>query len=302
MADGKWIPDIESSTPLGKAAREVLRLRLGTVQAHLPRALTDWQNDPEHVHQLRVGTRRAGAALAIFADQMPAKIHRRAKRALRRLRRAAGAARDWDVFALALADRARKAPARQQGGLDFLSGYAHGQRGAAQVILQEAGEADPELSWVKETLASIESNGDGNLGGRAREWLTATVSALDAAAAGDLADYDKLHQLRILGKRLRYGLEIFAGCYGSELREVHYPLIEELQEILGLANDSHVATQRLHDLRDCLQARDPVSWKRWQPGVQALLTYHQRRLPQQRRSLAGWWPRWQAAGLAKYLE
>ena len=49
-------------------------------------------------HQLRVATRRAGAALEIFRDCLPEKDYQTARKQLRRLRRAAGAARDWDVL------------------------------------------------------------------------------------------------------------------------------------------------------------------------------------------------------------
>ena len=37
---------------------------------------------------------------------------------------------------------------------------------------------------------------------------------------------DELHQLRITGKRLRYAVEVFAGCYGPPLRETLYPAVE----------------------------------------------------------------------------
>src|SRR5580704_16113317 len=102
MADGKWITDLTASTPLVDAARRVLSVRLEVVHDYLPLALHHWKEDPEHVHQLRVGTRRAGAALAIFATCLPGKMHRRLRKHLRQIRRAAGAARDWDVFIEAL--------------------------------------------------------------------------------------------------------------------------------------------------------------------------------------------------------
>src|SRR4051794_33720985 len=98
MAEGKWISDLKPQSPLAEAARHVLFVRLQVVKDHLPRATLEADRDIEYVHQLRVGTRRADAALRIFKACLPKKVHRKARRRLRKLRRAAGAARDWDVF------------------------------------------------------------------------------------------------------------------------------------------------------------------------------------------------------------
>ena len=82
--------------------------------------------DPEYVHQLRVATRRADAALRIFAPCLPGKVHKKARHRLRRLRQAAGAAHDWDVFLLGITERRAKQPEKDQHGLNFLFGYAFG--------------------------------------------------------------------------------------------------------------------------------------------------------------------------------
>jgi len=69
--------------------------------------------------------------------------------------------------------------------------------------------------------------------------------------------------------------------------------VEEMQEILGRANDSHVAGQRLMALREHLARVRPAEWKRFKLGIEGLLRYHQRRLPQQRRQFLKWWDRWE---------
>src|ERR1051326_4559808 len=102
MAEGKWISELGPATPLTDAARRVLAMRLEVVRDHLGLALKEADKDPEHVHQLRVATRRAGAAVEIFALCLPDKVYTTTRKQLRRLRRAAGAARDWDVFLLTL--------------------------------------------------------------------------------------------------------------------------------------------------------------------------------------------------------
>ena len=63
MAEGKWISDLMATTPLADAARLTLGVRLEVVRDYLQQALHQADKDPEYVHQLRVGTRRAVAAL-----------------------------------------------------------------------------------------------------------------------------------------------------------------------------------------------------------------------------------------------
>jgi integrase/recombinase XerD len=63
MADGKWIPGLTAEMPVAEAARAVLAARFEVVRHCLPLAVEKPYEDVEHVHQLRVGTRRAGAAL-----------------------------------------------------------------------------------------------------------------------------------------------------------------------------------------------------------------------------------------------
>ena len=138
MADGKWISDLHPDTPVADAARHVLTVRLEVVRDCLPPALDRPDEDPEHVHQLRVATRRAGAALRIFAPCLPEKAFKAARKALRRLRRAAGAARDWDVFLESLAQLGWPAADKRRAALDFLTGYAMAQRAAAQDTLRAA--------------------------------------------------------------------------------------------------------------------------------------------------------------------
>ena len=95
MADGKWIEHLKADTPLPEAARHVLMARLQVVRNYLPKALHDADHDPEYVHQLRVGTRRADAALNIFSPCLSDRVFGRARRRLRRIRRAAGVGAIW---------------------------------------------------------------------------------------------------------------------------------------------------------------------------------------------------------------
>jgi hypothetical protein len=91
-------------------------------------------------------------------------------------------------------------------------------------------------------------------------------------------------------------MEVFADCFTTSFRDTLYPMVEEMQEILGRANDSHVAAERLARLRDRCRRAWPDTWPRLQPGVDSLIRYHRRRLPQERRRFLRWWERWLKSG------
>jgi CHAD domain-containing protein len=300
MADGKWIDDVRPDMPLSEAARLVLGVRLAVVGEALPPALHDAHRDSEHVHRLRVATRRADAALRIFRTNLPEKVSRTARRRLRRIRRAAGAARDWDVFLLDLMARRAQRPEAEYAGLDFLIGYAFGQRAAAQPELESAGrKAGHDFeSFAKETSSAVLQGENGAaLLELARPLLSSLIHGLEAATREDLNDYAQLHHVRIAGKRLRYAMEVFAGCFPADFRVAVYPNVEEMQEVLGRANDSHVAAGRLGALRDRLKESEPAEWKRVRAGVEAVLRFHYSRLGRERRQFSAWWKKWSKGGM-----
>jgi CHAD domain-containing protein len=300
MADGKWISDLTTATPLEDAARRVLKVRFSVVREFLPLALHQAERDPEHVHQLRVGTRRARAALDIFVDCLPAKVHKSAKKHLRKIRRAAGDARDWDVFLAQLAGASKPGP-RHRAGRDLLAGYGLAQRRIAQAQLEALGADYPDEfeRVLADTTAAVRAPDDSSqavLIDLAQPLLLGLVRELESAAAGDLDDYAHLHQVRIIGKRLRYAMEVFAACFADEFRDALYPAIEEMQEILGAANDSHVARGRLEDIERQLSRLPAADAKRLKTGIAALRKHHEQRLPQQVEQFRGWWERWQQGG------
>ena len=298
---GKWIADLEGTTPVTDAARRVLTERLETVRDYLPLALCDGDGDSEPVHQLRVGTRRARAAVEIFACCLPPKVARRARKLLRNIRRVAGAASDWDVFLAALTEWRRGQSRKLQPGLDCVVGYIVAQREAAQVQLKEAGPDYPFAfdRFLAETVAAVHKPHDCKLRflcNLASPRLAGLLNELTAAAKRDLDDYEHLHQVRILGKRLRYAMEIFADCFDSSFRNQFYTAVEDMQEILGNANDSYVASRRLGKLSARLQAVLPGQWKRLRAGLDGFLQYHQGRLPLERQRFQDWWGHWQQSG------
>src|SRR5207249_4724134 len=118
----------------------------------------------------------------------------------------------------------------QQAGLSYLFGYAAAQRAAAQSHLVETGRKEDRQfeAFLVETLDAIRppDKHEGTLGGLARPLLAHLLHELEQKAGGDLNDYAHLHQVRIAGKRLRYAMELFAGCFDESFKEELYPQIE----------------------------------------------------------------------------
>jgi CHAD domain-containing protein len=289
----KWITDLSATTPLAKAARHVLALRLQVVRDYLPLAIHHADEDVEHVHQLRVGTRRARAALDIFECCLPKKTYRSVKRALRRIRQAAGAARDWDVFLLSLAAwKPRAQPHR--AALFFLQGYGQAQREAAHLEqLQPMSNGFGGL--VESCLAGVRKPRPRCLTQfveLAQPLLRSLFLELSTGLGDDLKDFERLHALRIVGKRLRYAMEVFVACFAPPFCEQIYPAVEAIQEILGQLNDHRVVRTRLESLRSRLQSR-PDDWKRLRAGFEERLGFHEEQIQTLLLSFKKWRDDWQ---------
>ena len=133
--------------------------------------------------------------------------------------------------------------------------------------------------------------------------LTSLARELEAAASRKFdTSYEELHRVRILGKQLRYAMEVFGACFDREFLDEIYPAVEAMQEILGHANDSHVAVGRLGEIRTRLDRTLPGHVAGFRKGIDTLIKYHQRRLGDQRRRFLKWRTAWRKAETERRLE
>jgi CHAD domain-containing protein len=298
MADGKWIEGLSPEMRVSEAAAVVLAARFEVVRHFLPLAVEKPYDDPEYVHQLRVGTRRAGAALRAFPDCLPRKHLRSAKQSLRTIRRAAGDARDWDVFLLALPTSKALSGASGRPALDYLAGYAMGERTAAQARLAEAAAANGP-TFVEESLAlpglvhePKRDNPPANFADLASDQLGTLLAAFNEAVEANPTQPAALHRLRILGKRLRYALEIFADCFPPAFKDTLYPAVERLQDLLGDIQDASVGTERLGKLRDRIKQSVPDEWPRLRKGFEGQIKALRAKIPAGRKAFQKWRKEW----------
>jgi CHAD domain-containing protein len=300
MADGKWISGLSPEMPVEDATRMVLAARFEVVRQCL-QAAADHPDDPESVHQLRVGTRRAWAAARLFADCLPQKRLKAVKGPLRDLRRAAGDVRDCDVFLASLAADVSAAPAKGRPAIDFLLGYALGERAAAQARLLDAvAEADPEFDRVSAKLPGRARPPKGGHAPRTFGELAAghvadQFARLNAELAEDPAEPQDLHRLRIRSKRVRYVMEVVAGCFAPPFKDVLYPLVEAAQELLGQLQDAATAAALLEALVEPTKRAAADEWKRLEFGITRLTRVRREQFPDGLEGVRKWRAEWAAA-------
>lgn len=254
---GKWIVFDRGDAPVARVAARTLRSRLHAVWTILPRACEPG-GDPEQVHQLRVATRRALAAIEAFDRLIPDKRRRWFEKQLRRLRRAAGEARDLDVLTDRLMQdrRDRHAETRSIAARSAQGQSARGrlvamlsrQRLVSRQPIREAYERLVEADWTRrvETLLDRVAARPSRrtFSGYARRRFRPIVARFFAAADRKMRTAEELHAFRIEGKKMRYVLEIFAGVFPPTIRARCYEALEQLQETLGDFTDHSAAADR----------------------------------------------------------
>jgi len=236
-SDGKWLSVDPPRARVVKAAQQILASRLADVQDLLPKA-TRVGADVESVHQLRVSCRRAAAGLRAFRP-LVGRGGKQLDRWLKRLRRAAGPARDADVLLGRLSRELDSSDCRAQQVLakvrqirtdaqrQLVSVGAKAAKGGLKRAAKKCLKAlrKSKAAPAKQTFAEY-----------ARAALTAAADDMLAIDAHD-ATFEELHELRIAAKRLRYSIELFHSAVDPRLRTESYPVVEELQERLGELND-----------------------------------------------------------------
>ncbi len=183
---------------------------------------------------------------------------------------------DWDVFKQMLNSTRVLQSTETKPVHDLLSGYAAARRIDAQDHLTSTvAHHGSRFEKVRQELLDNLQQPDKDLhnahfGELGMAHLSTLIGTLNEAVGGQPNAYEELHQVRIIGKRLRYSIELFADCFSGLLRERIYPMIEEAQEIRAVT-DSHLAVDRLTAIRTHIQTYRPAEWPRFKKGLDALI-------------------------------
>jgi len=213
-------------------------------------------SDAEGVHQMRVGVRRARAALSLFEPLLPADRYRYFRAELRWLGREIGAARDLDVFLRGiLADTVRyragdAALARLRGEAIALRGECYDSvracvqsRRYARLVLELGGwiaardwqESDPGegAQWLSPARVFAEQELD-----RRHRKIVRLADRLDESDAAR-------HAVRIAMKKLRYASEFFRDLHPGRGAKRFLRRVARVQSSLGRLNDVATAERIL---------------------------------------------------------
>ncbi|HEY1602661.1 MAG TPA: CHAD domain-containing protein [Pirellulales bacterium] len=244
---GKWLQGTLPGEPVSSATREALRARLRTVAYYLPLAAHKSDRDVEYVHQLRVATRRAVALLRIFRPLLADKDAERLDRQLKKIRRAAGEARDLDVLGRRIGDWVEQ---RRTAAREALLARVEHYRDRAQAPVRKV-RTKMRRKRFADRIDKIVKRVHWRAPGQEPSFAAAAAGCLRTvaepfftAAAGDTADLVALHRFRITAKHLRYSMEVFAAAFDADFRTSLYPIVEDVQTRLGEIHDHAAALER----------------------------------------------------------
>jgi CHAD domain-containing protein len=247
---------------------------------------------------MRVASRRALVAIDLFEPLLPHHEHHWFRKRLKRIRQAAGPARDLDVMAKRLAaehDLAQGDAACTEGLSMLLERVAKSRRKAQHNIEKLVGKLKRKhfKQRGKKLAGKIHWRGENapepTYGDMGRAKIRSLVDEFFAATDADLTCTDALHQVRLVVKRLRYSMEAFADAFGDGFRKELYPLVEELQEKLGGVNDHATARkQYLEWLSDA--AGEPQ-----RSALETLIAHETAALQQATNAFGQWWTAQRAA-------
>lgn len=295
MAGRKWIRLKSPQEKVHDVCARMLRSRLKAIAHFLPLAARKSQENIEYVHQLRVWTRRADAAVDLCRELLRKKDRRELSRLLDVLRDAAGAARDADVLRDRI-DRLKPGLGREH----LLKQMELRRREAQQPIVR----ANEQLSGGRELLqleSKIHERFEKNRRDKrfrrpfrkwAREQIGPLVKRLIKRGRADLSEPRQLHKFRIAGKRLRYALELIWGALKKGDRQRAYDQLSRLQVQLGAINDTY---NLLHEIE---QALADTKRRTLQTQLRRILTAERRQLST---AQAAWVESW-SGKKAKRLE
>lgn len=231
-----------------------LKRQLYQIKLYEPHA---WEGvHEEGVHQMRVATRRARAALPTFVEVLPDEGAQRLGKRLRWLTDCLGRVRDLDVQLAHLGVYTKSVEAEEAPLLDRYRTHLQRLHDAARRSLIEALAGDAYAALIDDyrkllaQLVSLEAPSAVRVEDVASRSVAALLErVLRRGRAIDEESPDRhLHRLRIDVKRLRYLLEFLEPAYPRELDAV-LGVLRRLQERLGQHQDACVARKHLRRYR-----------------------------------------------------
>ena len=284
----KWI-DSQPDDPVEVVARRALESRLERLWYFLELAVDGSPGETENVHQLRVSTRRTATAMETFADWLPRRRGRWVRKKLKRVRQAAAQARDLDVLRMRWSVKLEPlGPNRSALLLEQIKRRRRKAQWPIEAAYHKLARKDFQRR-VRKFVKRVHWRGEESAGCEqrmvcfARNSLRELVVPYLEAAAAEMTDTAALHAFRIKSKQVRYAMEIFAGAFDDDFRQVLYPLVVTLQDHLGEINDYVTAQAYLAEWRSETDATAVLE------AIDAGVELERESLAASRQEFLDWW-------------
>jgi CHAD domain-containing protein len=261
-------PGLEAGDTMAEAARKTLYFHFLRMLYHEPG--TRLGEDIEELHDMRVATRRMRAAFQVFGDYLDMGKMRVFLKGLKRTGRTLGAVRDLDVFWEKTQHYLETLPPERQNDLEPLRVVWEAERERDRSKMVAYLDSARYVQFKERFGKFLQTPGAGELPpfsetgepvpNRLRHVVPVlvyqrlvAVRAYEEWVTGTDVPLERLHQLRIAAKGLRYTLEYFQEILGPEVKDA-IKEIKELQNHLGDLQDAVVASNLL---------RDFLTWGTW---------------------------------------
>lgn len=199
----------------------------------------------DDIHDLRVATRRADAALRLFRDWLPRRRGRTLRRILGRLRQAAGRVRDLDVVGQSLQHLSSELPDAAGQQLSQLLEKRRRQACRSVVRLARRKSRRKLRKSAQRVVHRVRWRGSGSAPSSA-DLLTVRLATLAQLADNPRWLHTRLdseiHALRIKFRKLRYELELLAVGATSSAHDLNelLELLRQIQDRLGAMHDAAI--------------------------------------------------------------
>lgn len=226
----------------------LLAPRIAALLDTLPAAVG---GDVEGVHRARVASRRLREVLPPLAGVLPADAVREARVDVRRVTRALGPVRELDV-ALALFDDLAAAHPLGAPAASAVRRRLGRARDTARRHARAALSASrqTELAAALAALSTSAPADTSRIGPAVDARVLRRVGAVRSAlqASGAMYVPERLHQVRITVKRLRYALEVAVAAKRTRAT-ARLTALKDFQDLLGRAHDLHVLGERIREVQ-----------------------------------------------------
>jgi CHAD domain-containing protein len=246
------------------ARHKLLQARLDRFTRMLPGVET---GDVRAIHRTRVATRRLREVLPVLqlGGHTADKLGRRLRRATRRL----GEVREMDVL-LNVLDEMRAAGESSSRMLGQMAGDIKRARDEAQDervgkgLVLELNRLARKLADAAKELSDGDEGPERERGWRwavdARVARRAEMLKAAIASAGALYIPERLHDVRIALKKLRYAMEVASEASGED-RAADLRALKRGQDILGRLHDLQVLIERARRAQASLDTPDLTMWR-----------------------------------------